>query len=482
MTTPLERAFEASWSAMMKGDSLQMCLDRYPGLSEELRPLLVAALQAHELWDAIPTTSHGSRSRARVLSRAAALRQTSAKGMRLPRALALGMAVLLVVVFSGAGLAGASAQSLPGENLYPIKLAIEHVRLDLSLDPTTQASLAAAFEQRRVDEVKQLLLMGRVVRVQFDGRLDALSGDLYTISGVPVQVTADTQRAQDLRPGDYVTVSGVTHSGGWVLAASLRLAGQQFVGTVDTIGDGAWTVSGREIHLSPETKIEPGIGLGDSVAVQLHSQAGVTLAVSIHLVQRATPTPSLMPPEPTATPKTTPTEAAPSQEIEDEHATETPEVEAPESVTFSGSVTSKSSGEWIIDGRLVAITAQTELDGGITVGDKVEVRAIPMPDGSYRAERIRKLESSDDGGGSEEGGQSVEFTGRVESIGSHQWMIDGRAVQIDSHTEIEGSPRVGDKVQVKAFTKSNGGLLASKIEKQDSGSDGEGSSTPSNDD
>ena len=58
----------------------------------------------------------------------------------------------------------------------------------------------------------------------------------------------------------------------------------------------------------------------------------------------------------------------------------------------------------------------------------------------------------------------------------------GRTVEIDSKTDIEGAPEVGDRAQVKAVTNSDGHLLALKIEKKDSGSEGESSSTPESDD
>jgi hypothetical protein len=487
MTTPLERAFEACWSAMLQGESLEACLGRYPNLSDELRPLLTAALQAHERWDVRSDAAHASHSRSRVLQQAAALRRTarnrSGPISLLARPLAFGLALLLAIVLGGTGLFGVSAQSLPGDNLYSIKLAIERVRMDLSFNTSTQLSLAAEFERRRIDEIKKLLQMGRVARVQFDGRLDSISGDLYTVEGVHVLATAATRRSQDLRPGDYVAVAGNTHSARWVLAASIRLAGQQFQGTVDQMGASAWTVSGRSVRLAPDTQIDLGIGLGDRVTVQLHTRANLTVAAAIHLISRATPTPVLATPEPTVlSPTIEPTEAAPSQEIEHEQATETPEKESPESVTFTGKVTSKSASQWVVDGRSVSITSETETDGGIQVGDKVEVRAIPLADGTFQAERIRKVDSSDGGGTSEEpGGEDFEFTGRVDSISASAWVIDGRTVKIETSTEIDGSPQTGDTVHVTGFTSSDGSRVADKIEKQHSESEGEGSGSSSDD-
>ena len=54
----------------------------------------------------------------------------------------------------------------------------------------------------------------------------------------------------------------------------------------------------------------------------------------------------------------------------------------------------------------------------------------------------------------------VEIVGIVESIGTTQWVIAGRTVLVDGHTEIEGSPEVGKMAKAEAILKSNGDLLA----------------------
>jgi hypothetical protein len=61
----------------------------------------------------------------------------------------------------------------------------------------------------------------------------------------------------------------------------------------------------------------------------------------------------------------------------------------------------------------------------------------------------------------------VEFEGVVESRSGTSWVISGTPVIIDSNTEIEDDPQVGDTVKVEAVTQSNGQLLATKIEKED---------------
>ena len=53
--------------------------------------------------------------------------------------------------------------------------------------------------------------------------------------------------------------------------------------------------------------------------------------------------------------------------------------------------------------------------------------------------------------------------GTVESIGAAQWVIAGRTVLVDDHTEIEGSPEVGKMAKAEAILQSNGDLLATEI-------------------
>jgi hypothetical protein len=144
-------------------------------------------------------------------------------------------------------------------------------------------------------------------------------------------------------------------------------------------------------------------------------------------------------------------------------------------------VESKGQETWSISGEIVTVTSHTEIDGSIGIGDTVEVRGTRLADGTLQAQRIRLIESGGDGSGDDRG-QETEFTGRVDSIASDQWVVDGRTVGIDSNTDIEGAPEVGDRAQVKAVTYSDGSLLALKIEKKDSGSEGESSSTPEGDD
>jgi len=72
------------------------------------------------------------------------------------RALGILAIVLFILAATGGGVALASNSSLPGDLLYPVKLAVEDFRLSLSADPATQAEQNMTFVVERVEEMKGL--------------------------------------------------------------------------------------------------------------------------------------------------------------------------------------------------------------------------------------------------------------------------------------------------------------------------------------
>jgi len=73
------------------------------------------------------------------------------------------MAVVVGTTSVGGGVAFASADSLPGNALYPVKLAVEDARLALTGDPASRAELTLAFAAERTEEMQQLMAQGKSV-------------------------------------------------------------------------------------------------------------------------------------------------------------------------------------------------------------------------------------------------------------------------------------------------------------------------------
>ncbi len=71
---------------------------------------------------------------------------------------AMTLALVGVLVLSSGGVVMASRGSLPGERLYPIKLASEGVEERLAVSPARKFTLQAAHASRRLEETEKLLV------------------------------------------------------------------------------------------------------------------------------------------------------------------------------------------------------------------------------------------------------------------------------------------------------------------------------------
>ncbi len=94
--------------------------------------------------------------------------------LRLVRALA----VLIILIVLGSSVIVASAQSLPNEALYPVKITFEQVRLALSPDQLTRGELSLNFADERLNEVQRLIDRGEGTEAA--GALDAFAGQIQS--------------------------------------------------------------------------------------------------------------------------------------------------------------------------------------------------------------------------------------------------------------------------------------------------------------
>lgn len=71
-------------------------------------------------------------------------------------------AAILTVGLLGTAAVAASASSLPGDILYPVKRAVERIELTIHRDPASRARLHLEFAQRRLAELSALLAERRI--------------------------------------------------------------------------------------------------------------------------------------------------------------------------------------------------------------------------------------------------------------------------------------------------------------------------------
>jgi hypothetical protein len=151
-----------------RGESIEQCLEGYPELTAELQPLLEAALAASGASSATKARPEFERlAKYRFLS---ALQEKSGKKSeskmplwRWQRRLAVAFAVILVLFLVGAGTVTASASSLPGDMLYPVKTATEKIQGFFKFGNEAKAGFYIELAQRRLSEIEALSGKNRAI-------------------------------------------------------------------------------------------------------------------------------------------------------------------------------------------------------------------------------------------------------------------------------------------------------------------------------
>ena len=163
--------------ALERGEGLADVLARYPQVSDDLKPLLEAAVWFNNQKAAVePRPGFVSASRARLVEQIAAepvvtgnwlermwaqLTTTLGGGWRVALQVTLAVVMLACLVVGGSGVALASQEALPGEALYPVKTTLENVELLVTLDPAAKIHLHNQFSQARLLEIEELVMEGR---------------------------------------------------------------------------------------------------------------------------------------------------------------------------------------------------------------------------------------------------------------------------------------------------------------------------------
>lgn len=302
MSDTLYDALETCLLAIETGASLDQVLKEYPDLREELQPLLEAAILARRGNIGSIPNDVMNRSRTQALTHAAALRSNNNKTAGvfgvLPR-LAVALLVVVIVFLTGSSLIVASAKSLPGDQLYPVKRAVENVRLGITVDVTAHQEIEANFQERRLSEVQQLISLQRKEAISFDAKVLQIGDSRWLIGNIIVILTPKTLIIGEITPGMIVEVEGITQPEGWVLAEEIHLRDFKVTGEVEAITPHVWIISGEEIQINEDSQIGPDIQVGQWVVAQIRStDDGEFYARSImieKLLPTITPKPSLTP-------------------------------------------------------------------------------------------------------------------------------------------------------------------------------------------
>ena len=221
--------------------------------------------------------------------------------------------------------------------------------------------------------------------VTFEGVVENLEASYWQISGLAIALSDQTLVEGTVKPGNSVIVTGTTRPEGDILASKVRLHTYQLRGTVDQLAPEAWIISGRPLMLLPSTQIQPDIRVGDAVLTLVEvSETGEHVAQVILALG-----PTYLPGQDSTS--ALGSESIPSTPAAGEGGTDN------EAVRFTGKVTSHQGSSWVVAGRTLLQTDQSEVRGDPQVGDTARVRALATPGGGLILLRIEMVEGPDDG-------------------------------------------------------------------------------------
>jgi hypothetical protein len=186
--TTSEQLLEHCLQEVARTGDIETVLRRYPQHASQLRPLLEMAMTVGCYYATVPEPPGGlAAGRARLLATATQQRaraQATAISTRKERiqhkmklilATRLVSAILAVVIGTtavGGGAVWAASDSLPGDFIYPVKLTVENLRMDLAQTPEAQVDLALQFAEERVAEIQAMSEAGLPVSEQVTTRME----------------------------------------------------------------------------------------------------------------------------------------------------------------------------------------------------------------------------------------------------------------------------------------------------------------------
>jgi hypothetical protein len=152
----LADALDKCLEQVRQGQTVDQVLVRYPAEAQELRPLLEVASHLGSLPEPNVSIQGLMRTLGRIGGRPAAPGGSDApqrKARWFSRQVwGRAAAIVLLVLFTGWGTVNASANAVPGDLLYPLKLFTERARFVLSLNAQDRAELRIVFSSRRLRE------------------------------------------------------------------------------------------------------------------------------------------------------------------------------------------------------------------------------------------------------------------------------------------------------------------------------------------
>jgi hypothetical protein len=375
MEKVLVDALEHSLARLEAGQSLEDCLQAYPELADGLRPLLETALRAIAARPSEIPRDVLQRSRARLLSQALSI-PTVANSRRLQRPrLVPVIAATVLVLLTGSRVIAASAQSLPGDLLYPVKRTVERVNLQIAAE-NRRADLRDEFRLRRTEETQALLYERREEDTSLFGLLAEKDGNRLLVGGIWIEIIEPIPGDDELEIGDYLEVEGRTTSNGFLAATEMQRLAYELRGTLQFSADGTWSIDGFQIVAEDGEKLE-GYSSGDVVMVHVELDKG-------------------------GSPRVKGVEDIPTQESnepgqDDAHQSENdldPD-EYERAIKIIGELEAQTLAYLRVSGSYFLIGLESEIENNLEIGDQVKVEAFKVGAGPYILDKAERAGDED---------------------------------------------------------------------------------------
>jgi hypothetical protein len=147
---------------ILKGETVEQCLLRYPDQAQELEPLLKTAKTARVISTVQPSPEYRVAAKRQFMAALIERQVKQNEGKthssrriqwRWQSGWAIALVAVVIVVLGGGGTIAAASGSMPDSGLYPVKLATEQVQLALAPGQLAETKLNAEFADRRVEEI-----------------------------------------------------------------------------------------------------------------------------------------------------------------------------------------------------------------------------------------------------------------------------------------------------------------------------------------
>ncbi|MCL2150088.1 MAG: DUF5667 domain-containing protein [Dehalococcoidia bacterium] len=173
--------------AILRGETEESCLARYPEQAAELRPVLQTIVATHRASSLSPRPEYRARARYEYRHAVAEVCARSAKqgfrwNWRWSTAVPLAVAVVLM---AGGGMMAASAYALPGQPLYEVKLMVEGLQIRFTPAGEDRTRAYALLAERRLEEITVLAGRGEYsLADRTSPRLESTLNEITSYLGV----------------------------------------------------------------------------------------------------------------------------------------------------------------------------------------------------------------------------------------------------------------------------------------------------------